>query len=130
MRSLFISTFLFISLLSSGQSAERYNLPIDPDSVSASGPSRLDAVANVFTPNNDGVNDVFVLSGAGIQDIALVIYDRWGTKVYEFISRNDHWDGHTTSGIECSSGVYFYFLKASGVDGASYSSNGTVQLLR
>jgi len=64
---------------------------------------------NAFTPNNDGVNDVFeakVLAG-GILNFNMMIFSRWGQLVFE---SNDYfigWDG-TTNGEELPSGVYVY----------------------
>jgi gliding motility-associated-like protein len=67
-------------------------------------------VPNVFSPNDDGVNDVFKIEGLQQGD-EVVIYNRWGTKVYEFINTNDAWDGRTTAGQKCSTGVYYYYVK-------------------
>ena len=92
--------------------------------------SSIDTVANVFSPNNDGVNDVFQVAGAGLTDFKLSIFNRYGTIVYDFISPNDAWDGYTTTGEPCSNGTYFYVLSANGVDGVKYSSSGCIQLFR
>ena len=92
--------------------------------------SSIDTIANVFSPNSDGVNDVFQVAGAGLTDFKLSIYNRYGTIVYDFISPNDAWDGYTTTGEPCSNGTYFYVLSANGVDGVTYSSSGCIQLFR
>jgi gliding motility-associated-like protein len=122
--------FLFILVtLGSFAQTSRNGFPA-PDTVSADSLSILKDIPNVFTPNNDGVNDAFTISGSGIETINLQIYDRWGTKIYEFFGPNDHWDGRTTSGAACQPGVYYFFMTASGADGASYQQKGTIQLLR
>lgn len=87
-------------------------------------------LTNVFTPNNDGVNDVFKPITKGIKEMKLGIFNRWGNLMYEFNGVKDAWDGHTTSGIECPDGVYFYVIEATGFDGKSYKLKNTLTLIR
>jgi gliding motility-associated-like protein len=67
-------------------------------------------IPNVFSPNGDGVNDVFKIEGLQQGD-QVAIYNRWGVKIYEFTNINDTWDGRTTAGEKCSTGVYYYYVK-------------------
>jgi gliding motility-associated-like protein len=97
------------------------------DSVSAVSSIR---VPNIFTPNNDKLNDVFQISTMNITYLNCRIYDRWGGKVYELVSDYDSWDGRNNTGQTCADGVYFYILKAIGSDGKSYSKTGFIQLSR
>lgn len=70
-------------------------------------------VPNVFTPNNDGVNDVFEIEGLMIyRDTYLQIYNRWGGLVYEKANYQNDWDGTAPSGNKLSDGTYFYLLTA------------------
>ena len=65
---------------------------------------------NVFTPNDDGVNDEYIPMGVlGSKDYELNIYNRWGKIVFNTKKMELNWDGvdiHT--GQDCSEGVYFY----------------------
>jgi gliding motility-associated-like protein len=94
-------------------------------------PSKLET-PNVFTPNGDGSNDVFYLNTANLQILSAVIYDRWGTKVYEVSSKtgNISWDGKSLQGTECATGAYFYIISAEGKDGKSYETKGNISLFR
>jgi gliding motility-associated-like protein len=94
-------------------------------------PSKLE-VPNVFTPNGDGVNDVFFLKVANITEIYAVIVDRWGNKVYEVNSStgNIAWDGKNLQGKDCSAGTYFYIIKGTGKDDKNYLQKGNVSLYR
>ncbi len=94
-------------------------------------PSEL-AIPNVFTPNGDGANDVFFLKSTNLQEINILIFDRWGHKVYELISEtgNIAWDGKNQAGKEVADGTYFYIIKARGKDGTSFDKKGTVSLYR
>ena len=87
-------------------------------------------IPNVFTPNNDGMNDVFTITGKGIESVHAEIYNRWGQKEYEWNAINGGWDGHSASGVASTSGIYFFIMEIKGVDGKKYSENGSVTLIR
>ncbi len=67
-------------------------------------------IPNVFSPNGDGINDLFYIKGLQKGD-KILIYNRWGIKVYEFTNITDGWDGRTNAGEKCSVGVYYYIIK-------------------
>ena len=94
-------------------------------------PSLLE-IPNVFTPNGDGVNDLFFLKTANLDQIDIKIFNRWGHKVYDLISTkgNIAWDGKDRYGKDVDDGVYSYLLKATGKDGATFEKKGTITLLR
>ena len=91
------------------------------------------SIPNVFTPNGDGINDVFAFKINGtLTDFS--VYNRWGNLMQSITSRasviNLLWDGHTTSGEECSGGVYFYTLEYKDSKGDTQKKNGYVTLIR
>ena len=88
------------------------------------------SVPNIFTPNNDGVNDDFKITSKNIVTLNCKIYNRWGIKITELTKPNEVWEGHSTSGLQASEGVYFYMLSATGADGNGYDKKGFVQLIR
>lgn len=60
-----------------------------------------------FTPNGDGLNDVFRFKGGDfIEKMHFVIYDRIGKIVFEGNSINDEWDGTYSNGKICPQGTY------------------------
>lgn len=65
---------------------------------------------NVFTPNGDGKNDLFtpLSCTAFIETITFVVYNRWGTKVFESNNPTINWDGKTSDGQDLPSGTYYY----------------------
>ena len=102
--------------------------------VSAKSQSIQDSikVPNVFTPNLDGVNDVFkpIISFENkTQSYLIEIYDRFGVKIYSGDKINQWWDGRTTSGMPCSDGTYFYILQLT-VNASKMEYKGFVQLFR
>jgi gliding motility-associated-like protein len=87
-------------------------------------------IPNVFTPNGDGQNDVFRVKSEGLVSESMVIYNRWGKKMFEWNVVNGFWDGSKEGGAQASDGVYYYIFSARGFDKSEYNTNGTVTLLR
>jgi gliding motility-associated-like protein len=87
-------------------------------------------IPNVFTPNDDGSNDFFVINSQGLQSFNCKIYDRWGVKMAELIAPKQGWDGYTIGGLQAVAGTYYYILKAAGGDGQTYDLTGFLMLIR
>lgn len=87
-------------------------------------------IPNVFTPNDDNVNDVFTLKGTGLKTVDSEIFNRWGQKIYEWHTVNGGWDGRSASGVPATSGTYYFIIKAEGLDGKKYFEKGTFSLIR
>lgn len=87
-------------------------------------------IPNVFTPNGDGKNDIFTIKSTGIKEISLMIFNRWGDKMYEFAGPKAAWYGLTNAGAEVPDGTYFFMVKATGFDGKTIEKQGTVNLFR
>ena len=87
-------------------------------------------IPNVFTPDGDGINDVFYISNNGFKEFQIEIFNRWGVKVFESMSPNIKWDGRSTAGIELSEGTYYYVLKAISKTDTDYSTTGFISLYR
>ena len=77
-------------------------------------------IPNIFTPNNDGENDIFYLD---FDFNYIEIYNRWGNKIFE--NDNVLWQGTTNEGKKASDGTYFYIIRT---DKNIY--RGIIQLLR
>ena len=69
--------------------------------------------ANVFTPNGDGLNDIFDpgFEGEFIGCVDFQIFDRWGEKVFDSNIGQYGWDGVTLRGRPAKVGVYFYIIQ-------------------
>lgn len=89
------------------------------------------AVPNVFTPNGDGVNDVFTFDALNMGEIHVLIYDRWGLKMFESTATgNVKWDGKNKGGATVTDGTYFYIITATGLDNKTYDLKGTVNVFQ
>ncbi len=85
---------------------------------------------NVFTPNSDGINETFhPIKMENVVHAILIVYNRWGKKLYEGSSVMEGWDGKN-NGKDCSEGTYFWIVKYKGINGNDYHKNGSLTLIR
>ena len=90
---------------------------------------------NTFSPNNDGMNDYFYpRSGSAYTISSLVIFNRWGQKLFEktnFPSNNYSygWDGKYMN-REQAADVYIYMMELQCTDGKKIIKKGNITLLR
>jgi gliding motility-associated-like protein len=85
---------------------------------------------NAFTPNKDGLNDVFhVLPLENYELTSFTIYTRWGSKIFSTTNANIGWDG-TMKGVAQTTGVYVYYLEMKSRSGKKITRKGTVLLIR
>lgn len=86
-------------------------------------------VPSVFTPNADGLNDVWGAVGSGIANFELILFDRWGREILRFANINDRWDGKV-KGQNGPEGIYTFVIKATANNGKTLSQQGAVTLIR
>ena len=68
-------------------------------------------IPNVFTPNGDGANGLFTVKATNYKLYHIIIYDRWGLKLFETTDFNSHWNGKPNNvGNDCPEGTYFYII--------------------
>ncbi len=92
-------------------------------------------IPNTFTPNGDGLNDVFIPVGKSIASIRLMIFDRWGEALYETTDMEMGWDG-TYRGEVVKNDMYVwrltykFYTDEDGTIGMEQQQMGQVQVLR
>lgn len=88
-------------------------------------------IANVITPNGDGVNDDFKFSGdhSALSDFSCRIFNRWGTLVFSSDMPGFSWDG-TINGDPVSQGEYFYIISYKGFENEPFEFRGELRVLR
>ncbi|MCO4292163.1 gliding motility-associated C-terminal domain-containing protein [Solitalea sp. MAHUQ-68] len=96
------------------------------DDDAGSGFARTSArISNVFTPNGDGVNDLFKIEGVENSENDLTVVNRYGSQIFRSTNYKNDWDGQG-----CSDGTYFYLLKTKDKDGKVEVKKGYITLIR
>lgn len=86
-------------------------------------------VPNVFTPNYDGVNDEFKPFGCVSGNYQLLIFDRWGSLIFESTAIDEGWDG-TFHGRLVIEGIYVWMIAHEDNEGNPAFLKGDVLVLR
>lgn len=86
--------------------------------IQASGQECEDTVYHAFSPNGDGLNDLFIISGIErFTDNHVYFFNRWGQLVWDG-SKYDNvkvvWDGKDKQGVALTSGTYYYIIERKG----------------
>ena len=86
---------------------------------------------NVFSPNGDGINDIFYINGHYLQKESLFVFDRWGLEVYNSLDVEKGWDGtNMKNDKKCDAGTYFYISNVILFDGKHKVIKGYLSLFR
>ena len=86
-------------------------------------------VADAFTPNGDGINDVLHVKAKGVKEMTFQVFDRWGNQVFFSNNLEDGWDG-TFRGLNANAGVYVYIVEVKNINNESEIHKGNVTLVR
>lgn len=116
----FNSTYVLTVTDANGcQASDSVNIWVDIDFV----------VPNAFSPNDDGLNDVFNISTDLLISYDIRIYDRWGAEVFHSTDINFGWDGKL-GGLPQEIGTYVYVIKSTTTLNTPITKSGTITLLR
>lgn len=86
-------------------------------------------VPNVFTPNEDGMNDLLEIPVNGEILYRFTIFTRYGLLIYKTESKFPSWDGRNAAGVKMTEGIYYYVIESLDPQ-HSYRQTGFVYLLR
>lgn len=119
-------SFNFTASVTSGTISNASNI------VKGLGTIKDNDIPNLFSPNGDGLSDVFRIDGIEeFPNFKLFIVDRWGGEIYNYSNNGNPspkwWDG-TNNGKNVIEGVYFYTLDFN--DGITKPKSGFIQLVR
>lgn len=85
-------------------------------------------IPNLFSPNGDGINDVWrIFNVETYPKTSVIIFNRWGNKVWESDNYDNSWDGTSSKGDALPDGTYFYIIR---VGGSNREFKGDVNILR
>lgn len=86
-------------------------------------------VPNTFTPNNDGINDEFVVSMTNIKTYRIQIFNRYGVQLFSSGSLFNHWKG-TYNNEPLPVGTYYYVIDAYNFNDQAIKKSGSVTILK
>jgi len=87
-------------------------------------------IPNAFSPNGEGINDLFVVSGLeGDAKYLMKVFDRWGNKVFESKDKNEAWRGDN-NGTMLNAGVYVYWLDVTLLNEQRITRKGNLTLVK
>jgi len=86
-------------------------------------------IPNSFTPNDDGINDQFGVTGFSNGGFSMQIFNRWGQTVFTSENSSQTWNGKTLSGTKAPQGIYTYLITIA-KDKSRKPLYGTISLIR
>jgi gliding motility-associated-like protein len=86
-------------------------------------------IPNSFTPNGDGVNDIFRVYGNDVRELRLIVFNQWGQKLFETSTTGTGWDGKQNGKLQ-PTGVYMYVARIVLVSGQELNRKGSINLIR
>jgi gliding motility-associated-like protein len=88
-------------------------------------------IPSAFTPNGDGLNDVFRIEGRGFSEYELTIFNRWGNVIFHTTNPEDVWVGNAgEEDFFAQNQDYNYVLRVKGFDTNTIQRTGTVKVIR
>ncbi len=88
-------------------------------------------IPDAFSPNGDGVNDVFMPKGTYIKDFEMYIYDRWGMQLFHSDNIMNGWNGTVRGGNTiCQEDTYVYQIFVTDTRDNKHAYNGSVTLIK
>ena len=85
---------------------------------------------NSFTPNNDGLNDIFKVNASKIKEFEILIYNRWGELIFTSNNPESGWDGKNREGVLLSADLYTYQTRLIDLNNKNIFYNGEIKLIR
>jgi gliding motility-associated-like protein len=87
-------------------------------------------IPNTFTPNSDGMNEIFKPLATHIHDYKIDVFDRWGLLIFQSTDLDHGWDG-TYKGGKCQQDVYVYKVEyVDDPENRTHTKAGQVNLIR
>lgn len=84
-------------------------------------------IPTTFTPNNDGINDIFRVRGGNIESVSMNIYNQWGQLIYR--AEQNEWDGSMKGDI-VQNGTYVYMIDVTYTNAATENFKGQITVIR
>ena len=87
-------------------------------------------IPNAFTPNGDGINDVWNIRDIFVQSYTLEVYNKWGQLIFKTSDKRNKWNGQSLSGETVISDTYIFIISYTDYYGKAITRNGNVTVLK
>ena len=125
------NTMYFVAVHNSGACVYSDSVLITVDANNNCTPLPSDLTSNAFSPNGDGVNDLWIIDDViNYPQNVVSVFNRWGDKILEFNNYDNNnvvWDGKSSDGSELPTGTYFYVIEYTDIDQVF---NGWIQITK
>lgn len=123
-------TLLMLVLLTAALGySQSQSPPISDEGISQPSEAAPIFIPNAFTPNGDGVNDIYYIPDANLTNFEFTVFDRWGNQIYQTYNARFRWDGFS-KGRAIPSGTYVFLLVANNSKGARIKRSGQITVVR
>ena len=85
-------------------------------------------IPNVFTPNGDGVNELFQVKYNAVKSFQANVFNRWGRLIYTWNSVSDGWDGKSNNDV-MPNGTYYYVISGTDIKDQVFQEKGSLTLM-
>ena len=85
-------------------------------------------IPNAFTPNADGINDIYYITNAGFNIFDFTVFDRWGNQVFSSNYPDFRWDG-LIKGRKIPAGVYVFVFRGVTKENISIRRSGNISVI-
>lgn len=85
-------------------------------------------IPNAFTPNGDGVNDIYYVENSNFSEFEFSIFDRWGNQLFYSIEPNFRWNGEI-NGRKLPAGIYVFVFNGTTNQGQKVKQSGTISVI-
>jgi gliding motility-associated-like protein len=90
---------------------------------------RNSSFPNAFSPNGDGINDLFIVGQGSFLQFSMTIFNRWGALIFQTTDPAVGWNG-TFNGAPVSSGGYIYQIRFTDINNSNIQQSGNLLLIR
>ena len=91
------------------------------------------SIAGGFSPNNDGIDDIWIIKRPYGTVIAVKVFNRWGNEVYSNSNYQNDWKGKGVSnfiGEDVPEGTYYYIVEATDINGVTRKFAASLTIVR
>ncbi len=93
-------------------------------------PKTIINIPNAFTPNGDGINDIFKLNVKSVKSFECIILDKTGKQIYKWTNPEDGWDGKINGNNMANDGIYYYVAKGYDSNNKPFEKTGFFYLFK